>query len=59
MASGLRYGGVVKKVEKFWEAGLGSIYLRWYGIGHKELGICGNRPKKYMMYAGDHQINEH
>lgn len=45
IASGLRFGGMVKKVEKFWEAGPGSVCLRCFGIGHKRLEKCGDRPK--------------
>ena len=59
MASGLRFGGVVKKVEKFWEAGPGSVCLRCCGIGHERLEKCGDRPKKCVMCAGEHQVNEH
>ncbi len=59
MASGLRFGGAIKKVEKFWEAGPGSVCLRYCEIGHERLERCGDRPKKCVMCAGDHQVNEH
>ena len=59
IASGLRFGGAVKKVEKFWEAGPGSVCMRCCGIGHERLGSCGNRPEKCIMCAGEHQISEH
>ena len=59
IASGLRFGGAVKKVEKFWEAGPGSVCLRCCGIGHERLEKCGNRPEKCVMCAGEHQISGH
>jgi hypothetical protein len=59
IASGLRFGGAVKKVEKFWEAGPGSVCMRCCGIGHERLGSCGNRPEKCIMCAGEHQVSEH
>lgn len=59
MASGLRFGGAVKKVEKFWDAGPGSVCMRCCGIGHERLGSCGDRPEKCVMCAGEHQAREH
>ena len=59
IASGLRFGRMVKKVEKFWKAEPGSVCLRCCGISHKRLEKCGNRPKKCVMCAGKHQVNEH
>ncbi len=59
MASGLRFGGAVKKVEKFWDAGPGSVCMRCCGIGHERLGNCGNRPERCVMCAGEHQASVH
>lgn len=59
MASGLRFGGAVKKVEKLWDAGPGSVCMRCCGIGHERLGSCGDRPEKCVMCAGEHQASEH
>ena len=59
IASGLRFRGMDKKVEKFWKAGPGSVCLRCYRIGYERLEKCGNRPEKCVMCAGEHQVNEH
>lgn len=59
IASGLRFGEAVKKVEKFWEAKPGLVCLRCCGIGHERLGNCGTRPEKCIICAGDHQVNRH
>lgn len=58
MARGFRFGAVVKRVEKFWEIGSGSIYMRCYKIGHKYLKKCEIKPKKYMICARKHRANE-
>ena len=57
VASNLRFGKMVKKVEKFWKADPRSIYLRYCGIGHKHSKKYGNRPKKCVMYTGEYQVN--
>ena len=54
MASGLQFGGVVTKVEKFWNAGFGSVCIKCYEIGHERLGSCGDRLKRCVIYAGKH-----
>ena len=58
-ASGLRFERAVKKVEKFLEAGPGSICMRCFGIGYKRLASCGNRPEKYILCTREHQISKH
>lgn len=45
-ASGLRFGGVVRVVEKYWEAGPSSVCMTCCGIGHERMESCGNRPAK-------------
>lgn len=35
IASGLRFGGAVLKVEKYWDAEPGSVCSRCCGIGHE------------------------
>ncbi len=59
LANGLRFGGTVKKVEKYWEAGPGSVCMRCCGIGHERQGSCGDRPERCVMCAGAHPASEH
>lgn len=59
IADGLRFGGAVKKVEKYWDAAPGSVCLKCCGISHERLGSCGDRPEKCVMYAGAHPASEH
>lgn len=40
VASGLRFGGAIKKVEKYWEAGPGSVCMKCCGIGQERQGNC-------------------
>lgn len=58
-ANGLRFGGAVKVVEKYWEAGPGSVCMRCCGLGHERLGSCGDRPEKCLLCAGPHQASNH
>ena len=58
-ASGLRFGGVVKVVEKYWESGPSSVYMTCCGIGHKRMGKCGDRVPKCVICAGPHKIKDH
>lgn len=59
VASGFRFGGAIKKVEKYWEAGPGSVCMKSCGIGHERQGDCGNRPEKCIMCASAHLESEH
>ena len=58
-ASGLRFGGAVKVVEKYWEAGPSSVCMTCCGIGHKRMESCGNRPPQCIICDGPHQVEEH
>ena len=58
-ASGLRFGGLVRMVEKFWEAGPSSVCMTCCGIGHARMGECGNRPAKCAICTGAHKVEEH
>ena len=58
-ARGLRFGGALKVVEKFWKAGPGSICLICCGIGHDRLGNCGERLMQCTLYAGPHKLGKH
>ena len=58
-AKGLRFGGALKVVEKYWEAGPESICPIYCGIGHDRPGNCGERPAKCSLCAGPHKLEEH
>lgn len=58
-ASGLRFGGTVKVVEKYWESGPSSVCLTCCGIGHERMGKCGDQPPKCIICAGPHKIKDH
>ena len=58
-ASGLRFGGVVRVVEKYWEAGPGSVYMTCCDIEYQQMGSCGNRPEKCVICAGSHKVEDH
>ena len=57
-ASGLRFGGVVKVVEKYWESGPSSVCMTCCGIGHERMGKCGDRVPKCVICAGPHKIED-
>ena len=58
-AKGLRFGGALKVVEKYWEAGPGSVCMSCAGIGHNRLGECGDRGLQCVICAGDHKAEDH
>ncbi len=55
-ASGLRFGGVVRVVEKYWKAGPSSVCMACCGIGHEWMGNCGGRPPKCITCTGLHKV---
>lgn len=57
--SGLRFGHVVKKVEKYWEAGPSFVCMTCCGIGHERMGRCNDRPPRCIICAGLHKTSEH
>ena len=59
LANGLCFGGAVKKVEKYWEAGLRLVCIRCCGIGHERQGSYEDRPERCVMCAGAHPASEH
>lgn len=59
MASGLRFGGAVKKLEKFWDAGPGLVCMSCCGISYECLGNCEDRSEKCVMCVGEHYASEH
>lgn len=58
-AKGLRFGGTLKVVKRYWEAGAGSVCPICCGIGHDRLGRCGERPAQCTLCAGAHKVEEH
>ena len=59
LANGLCFGGAVKKVEKYWDAGPGLVYMRYCGIGHECQSSCGDRPERCVICAEAHPASEH
>lgn len=55
----LYYGGVIKKIEKYWELGPSSVCITCWGIGHKRMGKCGSCPSKYVICADIHKLDKH
>lgn len=58
-ALGLRFRGLVKVVEKYWEAGLSLVCMTCCWIGHERMRDCGDRPARCVICAGPHKIKEH
>ena len=58
-ASGLRFRGVIRVVERYWEAGPGSVCMTCCGIGYQRMGSCGDRPEKCIICAGPHKVEDH
>ena len=58
-ANGLRFGGVPKVVEKYWEAGPSSVCMTCSGIGHDRLGGCNQRLEQCVICAGAHKSENH
>ncbi len=58
-SKGLRFGGTLKVIEKYWEAGPLSICMSCTGIGHDRLGGCDNRGVQCMICAGAHMVENH
>ena len=58
-SKGLRFGGALKIVEKYWEAGPSSICMSCAGIRHDRLGGCGDRGVQCVICAGAHKAESH
>lgn len=58
-ANGLCFRRAVKVVEKYWEAGLKLVCMRYCRVRYKRLNSCGDRPEKCLLYAGPHQVSNH
>lgn len=52
---GLRFGGSLKVVEKYWKAGPSSVCMTCSGIGHERVGGCGERIAQCVICARPHK----
>lgn len=59
MLKRVKVWGTLKVVEKYWEAGPCSICMSCAGIGHDQLGGCGNRRVQCVICAGAHKVESH
>lgn len=55
----LRFEEVLKVVEKYWEAGPGSICVSCVGVGHNCLAKYRNRAIQYVTYTRFHKIENY
>ena len=58
-SKGLRFGGILKVVEKYWEVGPGLICLSCEGIGHNHLGKCEDRAVKCIICADAYKVEDY
>lgn len=58
-SKGLRFGGALKVVEKYWEAGPGSVCMSCAGIGHDRLEECKDRAIQCIICVGVHKAENH
>ena len=58
-ASGLRFGGILRVVEKYWESRPSSVCMTCCGIGHERMGKCGDRQPRCVICAGPHKLEDH
>lgn len=57
--SGLQFGGVVKVVEKNEKSRPSLVYMTFCGIGHEQMGKCGDQVPKCVICASLHKIEDH
>lgn len=58
-AKELRFGGALKVVERYWEAGPSSVCMTCLGLGHDRLGSCGDKEVQCVICAGTHKAENH
>ena len=46
-------------VEKYWEAGPGSVCMSCAEVGHNRLGECGDRGLRCIICMGDHRAENY
>lgn len=49
----------MRVVERYWEAGPGSVCMTCCGIGHERMGSCGDRAPQCIICSGPHKMEEH
>ena len=59
IANGLQFREVIKKVERYWDTGPGSVCMKCCGNGHERQSSYGDRPEKCIMCAGAHPASKH
>lgn len=55
----LRFGGAVKVVEKYWEAGPRLVCMSYVGVRHDCLGKCKERSVQCVIFADTHKAEDH
>lgn len=58
-ALGLHFGGLIRVVEKYGEAGPSSVCMACCDIGHKQMENCKNQPAKCIISTRPHKVEEH
>ena len=58
-SKGLRFGGALKVVEKYWEAGPGLVCLSCAGVDHDRLEKCGDRAVQCVICAGANKVEDY
>lgn len=46
-------------MEKYWEAGLSSVCMTCYSIGHNQIKNCEDQLLKCIIYAGPYKVEDH
>ncbi len=57
--SGLQFEGIPRVVERYWKTGLGSVCMIYWGIGHEQIGSCGNQAPQCIIYSGLYKFEDH
>lgn len=55
----LRFEEVLKVVEKYWKAGINSIYMSCASVGHNRLGECENRAIWCIISASNYEVENY
>lgn len=57
--SGLQFGGVVKRVERYWEARPNLMCMKCFGIGYKHIESYRDWPSKYVICIGLYKVEDY
>lgn len=58
-SKGLRFGGALKMVKKYWKAGPGLVCMSYAGVGHNCLGEYRKKAIKCVICASAHKVKNH